>query len=118
MVDENEFEDMAKRVVETNSMFTGAEAGKSFHRTLTTKQLDALIDHQWPNSRTSETNSVDPLEAVIKNIKDEDPDEKKRKMAAKKSRILDHGLQSSRVARLEKLIKIGKKLRIEGLLLF
>jgi hypothetical protein len=113
MVDENEFEEMAKRVVDTNGMFTGAEAGKSFHRKLTTKQLDALIDHKWPKPKTSEE-MADSLESVINNIKEGDTNEKTNKRASKMSRVIDHGLQSSRVARLDKLIRIGKKLRTEG----
>ena len=97
MVDEDEFNEMVERVVETNSMFTGAETGKSFHKKLTTKQLDALINHKWPDVKTIEEDVTDPLEAVIKNIKmEEEADKKKPKMAARMSRVIDEG---------EKLIK-------------
>ncbi len=119
-MDEGEFEEMAKHVVETNSMFTGAEAGKSFHRRLTTKQLDALIKHFHELTKKNSTEKteqmvMDPLEAVIKNIKMEVEEEKKTKLGAKKnSKFIDHGLENSGNARLNKLLKMGRKLRTEG----
>ncbi len=120
-MDEGEFEEMAKRVVESNSMFTGAEAGKSFHRRLTTKQLDALINHfhnltKKNSTEKTEQMAMDPLESVIKNIKMEvEEEEKTKKVAKKKTEFIDHGLENSRIARLNKLLKMGRKLRSEGL---
>jgi hypothetical protein len=160
-VDLDEFEEMAKRVVETNSMFTGAEAGRSFHRKLTIRQLDALINHDWPTSKKVEKEVDDPLKFVIKNIKQgkKEQGEKKlmenekrnsvpggsiakqqeeqmkdkeeikgndvlnskdtdsaNKKTQKISKVSEDGLDSSRDARLKKLITTGRKLRTEGIL--
>lgn len=118
IVDEIEFEEMARRVVETNSMFTGAETGKSFHRKLSTKQLDALVNHKWPKSKSNKAGEVDPLKEVIRNIKleDEDLDKNKGKKKAdtKKMGMKDDGLENSRDARLKKLIFLGQNLRTSG----
>ena len=115
IVDQKEFEEMAKRVVEINTMFTGSEAGKSFHRNLTTKQLDALIHYKWPDSKAM----VDPLQGVIQNIKMKpgDPEIKKKghgSHAKKKSGVDDEGIEGTKDVRLKKLISIGQKLRTEG----
>ena len=108
---------MVKRVVETNTIFTGAEAGKSFHRNLTTKQLNSLIHHNWPDAKTSKKQMVDPLQGVIQNIKMEQGDPKTKKTgntkSSRKSRV-DEGLDGTKDARLKKLISIGQKLRTEG----
>jgi hypothetical protein len=109
---------MVKQVVETNTMFTGAETGKSFHRNLTTKQLDALIHHNWPDSKTGEKQMVDPLQGVIQNIKMEQKTPPKKKgsdtKASRKSRVDEKGIEGTKDARLKKLISIGQKLRTEG----
>jgi hypothetical protein len=159
-VDLDEFEEMAKRVVETNSMFTGAEAGRSFHRKLTIRQLDALINHDWPTSKKVEKEVDDPLKIVIKNIKQgqkehgekstmenekrnsvpegssakqqeeqmkekEDrkgvdvlisKDKDRANKKARISKVSEDGLDSSRDARLKKLITTGRKLRTEGVI--
>jgi hypothetical protein len=116
-VDEQEFEEMATRVIETNCMFTGAEAGRSFHRQLTMKQLDALINHKWPDAKMIEKDAEDPLTAVIQNIKAEKESKGKegsKKNLLQKSQIDDDGLEGSKNARLTKMISIGMKLRSEG----
>ncbi len=109
---------MVKQVVETNSVFSGAEGGKSFHRNLTAKQFDTLIHHNWPDSKTSEKQMMDPLEGVIQNIKkeQEDPKTKKKghKKSSQKSQFEDEGIEGTKNARLNKLISIGHKLRSEG----
>jgi hypothetical protein len=116
-IDLDEFEPMAKRVVEVNSIFTGSETSSDLLESLTNTQLDVLIHHQWPNPENVEKFS-DPLEAVIKNIKleeghknpeseDDDTPEQRR---------FDHiaGMDNSRHSRMRKVAAIGVKLRSQG----
>ncbi len=108
---------MARQVVETNTVFTGAEAGKFLHRNLTTRQLDALIYHNWPDSKTIEKQLVDPLQAVIQNIKMEQGHKAKKKghdQSSKKSQVNDGGIEGTKDARRKRLISIGQKLRTSG----
>jgi hypothetical protein len=109
---------MVKQVVETNSIFSGAEGGKSFYQNLNAKQFDTLIHHNWPDSKTSERQMMDPLEGVIQNIKkeqeDSKTDKKGHKKSSKKSLVEDEGILGTKNARLNKLISIGHKLRSEG----
>lgn len=107
---------MAKQVVETNTMFTGSEAGKLFHRKLTTKQLDALIHHNWPSSKEITKQTVVQLQGVMQNIKYEqgDPIKKGHTASSKNNQVKDDGIEGTKDARLKQLILIGKKLRTEG----
>jgi hypothetical protein len=57
---------MIKELVNVAHIFTGAESGAKLMDSLTHKQLDALIQHPWPEAKSDgETNQ---LESVIKNI--------------------------------------------------
>ena len=105
---------MAERVIEVSSMFTGAETGASCLENLTTKQLDALINHKWPDPK-NEPPETDPLKATIKNIKGLNEEKKPNLQKKEKLRTAnDEGLESSRQARRTKLIAIGRKLRTQG----
>jgi hypothetical protein len=116
-VDLDEFEAMAERVVEVNSIFTGSENGADLLESMTNKQLDVLIHHQWPNPANVEKCS-DPLESVIKNIKSEDGHKKYESDNDKptEQERFDHntGMENSRHSRMRKVAAIGAKLRSEG----
>jgi hypothetical protein len=119
IIDEHEFESMAFQVVKVAGIFTGAETGRSSVDTLTTAQLDALIEHQWPSHKVPD--GIDPLEQVIGNIKKQSnvsvPDQTPVKVA--KNKIVDYStLKNSRESRLKHVLDIGRKLRKEGICYF
>jgi hypothetical protein len=115
-IDLDEFEAMARQVVEVNSIFTGSETGPSFLESMTNTQLDVLIKHQWPDPAKRKKCS-DPLESVIKNIKmEEKPDTADEDENTHNQENFDHneGFENSRHSRLRKVASIGMKLRNEG----
>ena len=119
---EDEFYNMAASIIKTNSMFTGAEIGRSLLKKLTTEQLDTLINHKWPDSKTLEENSANSLESIIRNIKFgnkfEAQSQEKQKLATNNENLvsMDHnGGKNSKEFRVKKVISIGKKMRNEGM---
>jgi hypothetical protein len=119
-VDIDEFEKMAKQVIEVNGMFTGAESGPAFLNSLTNKQLDSLIHHQWPDPTKAERGSgLDPLASVIKNIKSQGNERKTESKGKPEKRDKTHdgeeGLENSTQSRLRQVVAIGKKLRHQGM---
>ncbi len=112
LVDEQEFEVMAYQVVRIAGIFTGAEAGRSCVDTLTTAQLDALIEHKWPDHKVPDGN--DPLSLVIENIKSQSNyASSTTQVRNKMKKKVDYNI-NSRDSRLKTVITIGRKLRKEG----
>ena len=113
---------MANQVVRVTSMFTGAEAGSSFLKKLTTDQLEALINHDWPEAKNSST-MENPILTTIKSMKKIESNNHNAKPtnpvdhldSKKEEKKFDfHGVASSRAARLKSVIEIGRKLRSDG----
>ena len=116
IINEDEFESMAFQVVKVAGIFTGAESGRSSMDTLTTAQLDALIEHQWPDHKV--TGGTDPLALVIENIKKQSNcsvSDKTQVKATKTKKVDYNSLVNSRNARLKSVLDIGRKLRKEGM---
>jgi hypothetical protein len=108
---------MAFQVVKVAGIFTGAETGRSAVDTLTTAQLDALIEHDWPDHKV--TDGSDPLARVIENIKNQSncsASDKDQVKDTKNKKVDFNCLVNSRKARLESVLCIGRKLRKEGIL--
>ena len=107
---------MAIQVVKVAGIFTGAETGRSCVDTLTTQQLDALIEHQWPVKQVDD--GADPLALVIENIKKQPNGSAfdKTQVKVTKTKNIDYSsLVNSRMARLKSVLAIGKKLRKDGI---
>ncbi len=106
---------MAFQVVRVALMFTGAEAGRSCATRLSTTQLDALIEHQWPDNKVADNN--DPLKFIIENIKKQSHDSESKKAQASnvlKKKVNYDSLANSKDSRLKTVLDIGRRLRREG----
>ncbi len=116
IISEVEFEKMAFQVVKVAGIFTGAENGRSSVDSLTTSQLDALIEHQWPDPKLKVADQTDPLALIIENIKQQSNCSASDKTQATKNKKVDYNsLVNSRNARLKFVLDIGRKLRKEGI---
>jgi hypothetical protein len=116
VVDEIEFENMALQVVKIAGIFTGAESGETStsKNMLTNVQLEALIEHQWPENNNSDTTGT--LTTVIENIKTQVKKSVKKKHVedSKKKKVNNASLINSKDARLKIVLDIARRLRREG----